>query len=69
MSIDKLVESVNESGARWQEWCRKVAANNKAITKAVDDATLYGSGFIRVDADGNLQRLDPLRIIVEYKLD
>ena len=43
--------------------------NMNAITKAVDDATLYGSGFIRVDADGNLQRLDPLRIIVEYKLD
>jgi hypothetical protein len=37
--------------------------------KAAQDAITYGSGWIRVEADGTMHRMDPTRILVEYKLD
>lgn len=43
--------------------------NLKAIDGAVHDARIYGNGWLRVDADGNIHRMDPTRILVEYKLD
>lgn len=38
------------------------ASNNIQIREATKDAELYGNGYLRVNKDGSLERIDPLRV-------
>lgn len=35
----------------------------KAMMRATEDATQYGSGFIRILRDGTVERLPPARVL------
>lgn len=45
------------------------ANNNKAIAKAHVDAGDYGAGWLKVDALGNLTRVNPRDIAIVLKKD
>lgn len=36
--------------------------NNEAIAEAHVDAGVYGQGWLKVDANGNLRRIDPTQV-------
>ncbi|ENW7558963.1 hypothetical protein ACFL9L_004349 [Salmonella enterica] len=38
--------------------------NSVEAGKAVQDAELYGSGWLKVSADGTLERIDPTTIVI-----
>lgn len=38
--------------------------NSVEAGKAVQDAELYGTGWLKVSADGTLERVDPVTIVI-----
>lgn len=38
--------------------------NSVEAGKAVQDAELYGNGWLKVSADGTLERVDPVTIVI-----
>jgi len=39
----------------------------KETDKAITDALIYGSGFIRIDNDGKVEHISPQNIIIKEK--
>lgn len=58
--LELFIESVNER-------TRKLEAEREARHQATLDAIVWGSGYLRVDTDGNIHRIDPRKIIVNIK--
>lgn len=46
-----------------QVWAEHVN-NLEAVSAARNDAHNYGTGWVRVNANGNLERIDPTLIII-----
>lgn len=47
-----------------RETTRKESLSSEARRLAEMDATLYGTGYLLVRADGSVQRIDPSRIVI-----
>jgi len=50
------------------EQLKRRAATTEAIAAAHVDSGKHGYGWIRVDTSGNLERVDPRKIKISYKV-
>lgn len=53
---------------KWQNEALRMRTNNiDAIAEAHVDAGVYGNGWLKVDANGYLTRINPLDIVITIK--
>ena len=53
---------------KWQDEALRMRANNiDAIAEAHIDAGVYGSGWLKVDVNGYLTRINPSDIVITIK--
>lgn len=53
---------------KWQNEALRMRTNNiDAIAEAHVDAGVYGSGWLKVDVNGYLTRINPLDIVITVK--
>lgn len=53
---------------KWQNEALRMRTNNiDAIAEAHVDADVYGNGWLKVDANGYLTRINPLDIVITIK--
>lgn len=58
--IDAVLQNIAER-------TRKLEAEKEARHQATLDAIVWGSGYLRVDTDGNIHRIDPRKIMVNIQ--
>lgn len=50
---------------RWKKFYRLLRIARRESKKATEDMILYGSGFVRMKENGESERVEPWKVILE----